>query len=298
MTIMPNPMAKLDLLDDRAEIELAEHSAVIKALGKRVVTDVIEIGARLTKCKGIAGHGNWLAWLDREFGWSTTTAEKFIRVATVLGSNSKEPLNLELSFDGLYLLCAKSTPGDVRTEVLDRAANGEQLTHAQVKEMIAASKAEVAADNIRELERLRKEYDQREAELRESYKHKIVFDDQSEALEWVTKQMAPLQEQITALEKQIEKYKSREERDRKKLTPEAKQELNLSLAATGVISEAELFVQHLERISVEQIIENEKKATDVTGETLLDRLGQTLVHAKIIARWAAEFIDVMEPVDE
>jgi hypothetical protein len=48
---------------------LVEHAAAIRALGKRVVTDVIEIGARLTECKRIAGHGSWLPWLNREFGW-------------------------------------------------------------------------------------------------------------------------------------------------------------------------------------------------------------------------------------
>jgi hypothetical protein len=39
---------------------LAEHAAEIRGLGKRVVGDVIEIGRRLTECKRICGHGNWL----------------------------------------------------------------------------------------------------------------------------------------------------------------------------------------------------------------------------------------------
>ena len=47
------------------EVALAERAAVIKALGKRVVGDVIEIGARLAECKRICGHGNWLPWLNR-----------------------------------------------------------------------------------------------------------------------------------------------------------------------------------------------------------------------------------------
>jgi hypothetical protein len=35
---------------------------------------LIEIGRRLIDAKAIAGHGNWLSWLDREFGTSTCAA--------------------------------------------------------------------------------------------------------------------------------------------------------------------------------------------------------------------------------
>src|SRR5205814_2327075 len=59
---------------------LAEHAEAIRLLGKRVVADVIEIGRRLTECKRIARHGNWLPWLEREFGWSVSTAENYINL--------------------------------------------------------------------------------------------------------------------------------------------------------------------------------------------------------------------------
>ena len=49
-------------------IALAEHVTAIRQLGKRVVADVAEIGRRLFECKRICGHGNWLPWLEREFG--------------------------------------------------------------------------------------------------------------------------------------------------------------------------------------------------------------------------------------
>jgi hypothetical protein len=55
-----------------AEKQLAEHSQEIRALGKRAIRDIIKIGKRLTEAKGIAGHGNWLPWLEREFGLERT----------------------------------------------------------------------------------------------------------------------------------------------------------------------------------------------------------------------------------
>ena len=60
---------------------LAEHSAEIRKLGKRAVQNIIEIGRRLTEAKKIVGWGNWLPWLEREFGWSERTAQNFMQVA-------------------------------------------------------------------------------------------------------------------------------------------------------------------------------------------------------------------------
>jgi hypothetical protein len=68
---MPVPM--------KEQKRLSDHAAAIKKLGKRVAADVVEIGKRLTECKKLAGHGNWLPWLEREFGWSDETARKFMR---------------------------------------------------------------------------------------------------------------------------------------------------------------------------------------------------------------------------
>jgi hypothetical protein len=58
------------LLVTQDEIVLAEHAAVIRALGKRVVGDVIEIARPLADARGRVGHGGWLPWLDREFDYS------------------------------------------------------------------------------------------------------------------------------------------------------------------------------------------------------------------------------------
>jgi hypothetical protein len=71
-----------EIVPDAAAIEivLVEHAALIRALGKRVIGDIIELGRRLTDAKRVAGHGNWLPWLERELGWSERTAQNFMRV--------------------------------------------------------------------------------------------------------------------------------------------------------------------------------------------------------------------------
>src|SRR5437660_575869 len=42
----------------------------INSLRKRVAEGLIEIGRRLIEAKALAGHGRWLPWLEREFGWT------------------------------------------------------------------------------------------------------------------------------------------------------------------------------------------------------------------------------------
>jgi len=64
---------------NQADPILAEHAVAIQALGKRALDDLIEIGRRLTECKRICGHGNWLPWLGREFGCSGSTALRYVR---------------------------------------------------------------------------------------------------------------------------------------------------------------------------------------------------------------------------
>jgi DUF3102 family protein len=100
---------------------LAKHAAAIRRLGKRVVADVIEIGRRLTEAKPIAGHGNWLAWLEREFKWTEMTATRFINVYEMSKSNNL--LDLELPISGaLSTRRAKHVEGSSRRDHRARAS--------------------------------------------------------------------------------------------------------------------------------------------------------------------------------
>jgi hypothetical protein len=119
--------------------ELAKHAAAIRALGKRVVADIIEIGRHLKECKRIVGHGHWLAWLEREFQWSDVTAGKYMRVAEMAGKFELSS-DLDLPVSGLYLLAKPSTPPEAQAEVIDRAAAGETIGHKEIKKVVAKHK--------------------------------------------------------------------------------------------------------------------------------------------------------------
>jgi hypothetical protein len=114
---------------------LAEHAAAIRALGKRVVGDVIEIGRRLADCKARVGHGGWLPWLHREFGWDERTAQRYVSIHEMAGKyDNLSDLNVPVS--SLYLLAAPSTPDEARATVIERAETGESMPVEEVKRTI------------------------------------------------------------------------------------------------------------------------------------------------------------------
>jgi hypothetical protein len=122
-----------------AQFALEEHAHVIRTLGRRVLGDVIEIGRRLTAAKKICGHGNWLEWLDREFGWSDRHALNFMRLYQ-LSRKSENFSDLEIPISGLCLLAAPSTPVEVVDVVIERAAGGERVSLAEIQRSIYEAK--------------------------------------------------------------------------------------------------------------------------------------------------------------
>ena len=123
---------ELAVVAKERERVLAENAEEIRKLGKRVGRDVIEIGRRLTEMKEICGHGNWLPWLQREFGWTDRHALNYMRVYG-LSLKSENFSDLRISVSGLYLLAAPSTPPEAVDEVIERAKSGERQAHAEIK---------------------------------------------------------------------------------------------------------------------------------------------------------------------
>jgi hypothetical protein len=121
----PSNGAGADLIADTGkDQELAEHAALIRRFSKRVIGDVIEIGRRLAEVKKIVGHGNFLPWIEREFGWSEDTAERLIAVHA-MQRQIPQVRDLVLPISALYLLAASSTPAEARTEIVQRAEAGK-----------------------------------------------------------------------------------------------------------------------------------------------------------------------------
>jgi hypothetical protein len=126
-------------LDAETRIVVQQRPGEIKALVRRSAQDIIEIGQKLIEVKERLPHGQFGPWLDTEFGWKTTTAWNFIQVA--IKFSNFEDLD-QFAPSALYLLAAPSTPDEARQEALDRAAQGETITHATAKQIVNGYKGE------------------------------------------------------------------------------------------------------------------------------------------------------------
>jgi hypothetical protein len=129
----------LNIAIDFSAIEAAlnEHATEIRKCAKRAAGDICEIGRRLTQAKKLLGHGNWLPWLEREFGWSDRTALNYMRVFemwhTIGKSETVSDLNIDVT--ALYLLARPSTSVETQRQIIDLAATTDTpVTGAVVKE--------------------------------------------------------------------------------------------------------------------------------------------------------------------
>src|SRR5258708_37465351 len=102
---------------------VAKVSIELIAITRRAC--VQSVGRRLTACKVQCGHGKWLPWLQREFGWtSESTALRYMQAHEAFGLNPSRVTDLELPMRSLYLLAAPSTPEETPPPIRDAARHG------------------------------------------------------------------------------------------------------------------------------------------------------------------------------
>jgi DUF3102 family protein len=172
--------AQIIPVDPDNERTLARHATEIRRLGKRAVSDVIEIGRLLVESKKLAGHGNWLPWLEKEFGWTDKTAENFMNVARFSADKIETVSNLNLPLSGLYLLAAPSTPEVAKQEAISRAEAGEPIPLNTVKEIVGRARQ---GDRPEDLRGERAEW---KTEPREDYIRRWIYDEKDNLSELIT----------------------------------------------------------------------------------------------------------------
>ena len=123
--------------DVRTRVETATRR--LHELERRTSESIIEMGQQLMQVKVDLGHGHFLPWLEREFGWSDRTARRLMDVAREFGDKSDTVSNLSAKV--LYTLAAPSTPEDVRAEFTGLAETGQPVRHSDVRESIDRHKA-------------------------------------------------------------------------------------------------------------------------------------------------------------
>lgn len=127
-------------LHEDTRLFVQQRTDEIKELMRSTAEDIIHIGQKLLDVKERLDHGDFESWLDKEFAWSLRTARRFMNVATRFKPANLADLSVAPS--ALYLLSAPSTPDEAVEEALDRAADGEQITHQVAKSIVESHKPE------------------------------------------------------------------------------------------------------------------------------------------------------------
>jgi cell pole-organizing protein PopZ len=135
--------------DPAQQAILDKHAEAIRACGERVrkrsLDELTEIGRHLAAVKKILGHGNWLPWLKREFGWSEDTAERYIALHALKRQIPNEQ-SLGLTITALAALGRSTTPPEAVEAVVEKVRTGERPTVNEVKATIKEAKAEAEAE--------------------------------------------------------------------------------------------------------------------------------------------------------
>ena len=113
---------------------LAARAERIRAHLRDLRRSIIEIGRELIAAKGELRHGQWLPWLDQEFGWTERTAQRYIAIATAFKNNSVSHLTIDAS--ALTALAGPKVPQAARREAITRARAGERVTKKVASDII------------------------------------------------------------------------------------------------------------------------------------------------------------------
>lgn len=135
--------------DDAAKLH--RLASGIKKGHRRHFDAVLQVGRDLIEAKGILGHGNFIPWLEAEFRWDERTAQRYMGVASELGSLKTDKLS-DLDLGSVYALAAKSTPPEVRQQVVQRIEAGEHVAPAEIRGIVKDARADARRE--REQERI------------------------------------------------------------------------------------------------------------------------------------------------
>jgi hypothetical protein len=125
-------------LDETVAAQVQNAAQRIRQFIKQTVVGIIAIGNELLAVKLALGHGQFLPWVNTEFGWSERMAHNFMAVATRFGPKTEIIADLHIDPTAAYLLAAPSAPDAARQAAIARAEVGEHITQEVAREIVTS----------------------------------------------------------------------------------------------------------------------------------------------------------------
>lgn len=247
-------MSALATIETPEVIAAAER---IRGCFGRAVMETIQIGRDLLFIKSALPHGEFLPYLDKEFALSDDTAQNYMNLAK-LYKGRQIPNASEFGLTALINLAKPSTPKPAIEEAVERQSNGEQMTAAKTRELVARHKAELkeaekrgresAADDIAaekaraEAAEAEREEADREANRAKNEVKRLADDSEAEAAE---RERRAREEERQAAERRFKKKEDELERERRKLNREI--DAAKAAAKSEGVAEAKAQVEIIDR---------------------------------------------------
>lgn len=174
------------------EQKLSTIAAEIRALTATALTTIIEIGRRMCAAKAMVKHGEWAGWLQQNTGYSSSTAENFMRIFNEYGA------------DQISLF------GDV-----EKSQTFGNLTYSKALALLSVPKSEreafVQENNVdemstRELKEAIKARDEARRDAEDAQKRNAI---QSEEMEKLRNQLSNASENFQKANERVKELESR-----------------------------------------------------------------------------------------
>ena len=136
---MQTPVVQLgfdyESLAPEVRTDVRESARRIHELERRTSESIIEIGQQLIRVKQRLPHGEFLPWLNSEFGWSQATAYNFIKVASVFGESKVTNFG-SFQPSALYALASNNVPDEIREGFIEVGESGRPVRASAVNDAI------------------------------------------------------------------------------------------------------------------------------------------------------------------
>jgi len=120
-----------------SEIDLKAEAERIRSLHLKGAMAFIEIGEILSRVRDTIPRGQCAAWIRREFQWSGRSVRVYI--ALYKAFHDKRDLIKDSMLPARTLRLLASKPSADAEVILNRAASGEKISHAEVRKTLALS---------------------------------------------------------------------------------------------------------------------------------------------------------------
>lgn len=105
----------------------------IRGLLRQTAESIVQIGLRLQIVHDLLGRHHFQEWLEVEFGWSQSTASRYMRVAAQFAELS---CIKQFQPSALYLLAQKRFSEPVRNAAISLAEAGQIVTRTVVEQLL------------------------------------------------------------------------------------------------------------------------------------------------------------------